>query len=267
MNAPFPPATEAAAVTLHIEGGLATITFDSPASRNAMGGQFNHDLAAALTQLVAATDVRVAVIRAKGKMFCPGADLGWLQPEVPGAEVRINEVLRTLNPLLGKLRAAPMIVVAAVHGAVAGGGLGLMNMADLVIAADDTRFNTAYTRIGATPDLGATWWLPRLMGERRALEMLLLADGFDAARAHSLGLVNVVAPAASFEAEVEALLQRLLAAPPKALAAVKRLVYQAHDTDLSTQLQAERHAIVVAATQPEFHEGVRALVEKRPARF
>ncbi|MCY1202199.1 1,2-epoxyphenylacetyl-CoA isomerase [compost metagenome] len=259
--------TGAPAVSLTIEDGLATITLDSAATRNALGGRLNDDLASVLAQVLDAEGVRVAVIRANGPMFCPGADLGWLQPEQPGAPERIDGVLDALNPLFARLRASPVIVVAAVHGAVAGGGLGLLNVADLVIAAHSTRFNTAYTRIAATPDLGATYWLPRLAGERRALELLLLTDGFDAARAQALGLVNFVVPAASFDQDVNKLVRRLLAGPPGAFAAVKRLVYQAHDNDLATHLHHERHQLVAAAGQPEFAEGVRAFVEKREPRF
>lgn len=261
------PQGDRSSVSLVIEGGLATITLDSAETRNALSGRFNDALVTALKRLLDAPDIRVALIRANGKMFCPGADLGWLQPEVPGAVDRIDGVLNTLNPLLVELRAAPFIVIAAVHGAVAGGGFGLMNMADLVIASDDTRFNTAYTRIAATPDLGATWWLPRLVGERRALELLLLAEGFDAARAQAMGLVNFVVPAASFDVEVEALVARLVSGPRSAQGAVKRLVYQAASCGLAAQLQWEREALLCAARGAEFAEGVRALTEKRPARY
>lgn len=266
-SAPLGANADAPAVSLEIRDGLATVTLNSPATRNALGGRLNDDLASALAEVLDARDVRVAVIRATGPMFCPGADLAWLQPEQPGAPARIEGVLDALNPLFARLRASPMIVVAAVHGAVAGGGLGLLNVADLVIAAHSTRFNTAYTRIAATPDLGATYWLPRLAGERRALELLLLTDGFDAVRAQALGLVNFVVPAGSFDLEVDKLLRRLLAGPPDAFAAVKQLVYQAHDNDLATHLHHERQRLVAAAAQPEFAEGVRAFVEKREPRF
>jgi len=257
---------DAASITLHVANGLATLTLDYQAANNAIGGRMRDELPAALERLASA-DARVGLIRANGRMFCPGADLNWLQPEAPGADDRVDQILAELNPALAKLREAPKIIIAAVHGAVAGGGLGLMNVADLVIAADNARFATAYARIGLTPDLGASYWLPRLVGERRAMEMLLLADGFDATRAQALGLVNFVVPAADFEAEVGKLVQRTLAGPPASYGAIKQLVYAAHDNSLPAQLQAEREQLVAATRRPEFTEGVRAFLEKRPPRY
>lgn len=266
----FPPQKTAhrePAVLLQVADGLATITLNSPETRNTIGGRLKDDLAIALERVTHAHDLRVILIRANGPMFCPGADIDWLRPDTPGAPERVDAVLDALNPLLAQLRASPAIVVAAVHGAVAGGGLGLMNVADLVIAASGTRFNTAYTRIGATPDLGATWWLPRLVGERRALDLLLLAEGFDAQQAQALGLVNFVAPAEQFDAEVTRLVQRVLGGARGAFAKVKQLVYGAHDATLPVHLQAERERLVDAASGTEFLEGVRAFAEKRTPRF
>jgi 2-(1,2-epoxy-1,2-dihydrophenyl)acetyl-CoA isomerase len=136
-----------------------------------------------------------------------------------------------------------------------------------VIAADDTMFNLAYTRIGATPDLGLTWHLPRLVGERRALELMLLCDVFRAERAREIGLVNLVVPAADFAREVESLIDRLARGPARAYAAVKRLSYAALDTPLGTQLSAERCELLAAIAGPEFREGMQAIAERRAARF
>src|SRR5690606_29114874 len=127
-------------------------------------------------------------------------------------------------------------VVTAVHGSVAGGGLGLMNAADLVLAASNTKFSLAYSRIGATPDLGASFYLPRLLGERRAMELLLLSEPFDAQRAVELGLVNFVVPHQHFDEETDALVKRLLGGPPQAFSSIKRLVYGAHEALLHDQL-------------------------------
>jgi 2-(1,2-epoxy-1,2-dihydrophenyl)acetyl-CoA isomerase len=200
-------------------------------------------------------------------MFCPGADLEWLRPLEEGAEQRIDELLPRLNPLLAHLRELPMIVVAAVHGAVAGGGLGLMNAADIVIASSETKFNLAYSRIGATPDLGATFYLPRLIGERRAMELMLLSDSFDAARARELGLVNFVASQETFDAEVDHLVKRLLDGPSEAHASIKRMIYAPTVSDLALQHEAERRNLLAAVRGAELGEGVRAFVSKRAPRF
>lgn len=256
-----------APLTLAIERGVATVTLDNAAARNAIDMRSSDATIEAIGRIADDPSVRVVLIRASGPMFCPGASMAFLAPDEPGMAERIDELLTALNPALVKLRALDVVVVAAVHGAVAGGGLGYLNMADLVVAAQGTRFSLAYSRIGATPDLGASWHLPRLLGERRALELLLLSDGFDADRALALGLVNFVFPDGEFEAETARLVERLRAGAAGSFAAIKRLVRQAHDSTLAEHLDAERREIVGAARGIEFAEGVRAFGERRVPNF
>lgn len=266
-NAPAAQAGSEPAVTLRVADGVATLTLNSPATRNAIDGRLTDALLGAVDALARRPDLRVAVIRAAGPMFCPGASMGWLRPDEPGMPERVDALLGQLNPMLLRLCELPAVIVAAVHGAVAGGGLGLMNLADLVIAAEDTKFNLAYCSIGATPDLGASYHLPRLVGERRAMELMLLSEGFGAARARELGLVNFVVPAASFEQEVDRLVARLAAGAAGAHAAIKRLTYCSLGSTLHGQLEAERAEIVAAAAGGEFSEGVRAFGARRAPDF
>lgn len=254
-------------VLFDYRNGLATLRLNSPSNRNAISKHLVDDLVAAFTQLTTRSDIRVALIRAEGAMFCPGADLDWLRPQEAGAQHRVDDVLSRLNPFLVRLREIPILVVAAVQGAVAGGGIGIMNAADLVIASSESRFNLAYSGIGATPDLGATFYLPRLMNERRALELILLSEPFDAIRAKELGLINFVAPQEDFDDEVARLVQRLLDGPSKAYAAVKRMIYGASSADLATRLETERRELTSLVLENEFREGVAAYIEKRPPKF
>jgi len=243
-------------VGYEVSGPVVTITIDSPETRNALDEKLAHALAAALCRAERESGIEVLLLNARGRMFCPGADLGWLRPEEPGIEQRVDRVLAVLNPAVVQLRRMPAIVVAAVHGAVAGGGIGLLTMADLVIASANTRFNLAYTKIGATPDLGTTWHLPRLIGERRALELMLLSDEFDAARARELGLVNFVVPAERFDDEVKRLVERIARGSRGAQEAVKRLVHGAASASLDAQLESERREMLAAAVRDEFLAGV-----------
>ena len=261
------PSQPAAPLSLVVERGVATVTIDNAAARNAIDRRSSDALIESIGRIADDPSVRVVLIRANGPMFCPGASMAFLAPDEAGMAERIDALLTALNPALAKLRALDVVVVTAVHGAVAGGGLGYLNMADLVVAAQGTKFSLAYSRIGATPDLGATWYLPRLLGERRALELLLLSDGFDADRAQALGLVNFVFPDAAFEAETARLVERLRAGATGSFAAIKRLVRQAHDNTLAEQLDAERREIVAAARGREFSEGVRAFGERRAPDF
>ena len=262
-----PGSGAASPVRLAIDDGIAILTLDDPMSRNAIDASSGAALIDAIDRVVADARLRVLLLRAEGPMFCPGASMAFLAPDRPGMDARIDALLGRLNRALVRLAGSPVVVVAAVHGAVAGGGLGLMNLADLVLAADDTRFNLAYAGIGATPDLGATWHLPRLIGERRALELLLLSAPFDAHRALEIGLVNAIHPRAGLDEAAIGLARRLRAGPAGAQAAMKRLVQAARSTALADQLEAERETIVAAARGPEFAEGVRAFLDRRPPRF
>lgn len=267
VNAPAAQPGCEPAVILQIADGVATLSLNSPATRNAIDGRLGDALCDAVDELARRPDLRVVLVRAAGPMFCPGASMGWLRPDEPGMAERVGALLDRLNPALLRMRELPAVIVAAVHGAVAGGGLGLMNLADLVIAAEGTKFNLAYTSIGATPDLGASHHLPRLVGERRAMELMLLSEGFGAARALELGLVNFVVPADAFQKAVEDLVARLAAGATGAYASVKRLTYRALDSTLHEQLDAERSEIVAAAAGGEFGEGVRAFGARRPPDF
>ena len=176
--------------------------------------------------------------------------------------------------MIGRLHAAiehlhrmPHPVVGRVHGAVAGFGLSLMNACDLVVAADDSYFASAYRQIALTPDGGGSWALPRLVGLRKAMEILLLGERFGAADALSLGLVNRVVPAAELDAATNAVVQALATGPALALRNAKRLVRESLSRSLSEQLDAEASSFAACAGTADFVEGITAFLAKRPPQF
>ncbi|HVL74993.1 MAG TPA: enoyl-CoA hydratase-related protein [Noviherbaspirillum sp.] len=252
---------------LTIADGLATVVFDDAATLNAMGPKQIADMNRVIAALADDASVRVVLLRAEGPAFGVGGDLRAFNPKTGNAAAALREIGRDLNPMILRLRTLPAIVVAAVHGAVAGGSMGLMCAADIVLVAEGTKFSTAYARIAASPDAGNSWFLPRLVGQRKALEWLLLSDTFDAATAHAFGLVNQVVPAAQLAAESERIVARLLAGPHSSHARIKRLVYQSETTPLPVQLDAEIEHFAQCAEGPDFAEGVAAFVEKRAPRF
>jgi 2-(1,2-epoxy-1,2-dihydrophenyl)acetyl-CoA isomerase len=158
-------------------------------------------------------------------------------------------------------------VLAAVHGAVAGAGMSLMFAADLALAAADTRFTLAYANIGASPDGGSTYFLPRLVGYKKAMELALLPDRFDAQTAHSLGLVNWVVPPEQFAQESARIARRLAAGPTRAYAEAKRLFHQSAAASMESQMEEELRAFARCARTADLKEGVSAFVEKRPPTF
>jgi len=168
--------------------------------------------------------------------------------------------------MLQSLRRMGKPVLASVHGAVAGAGFSLMCATDLAIAAADTRFTLAYTNIGASPDGGSTYFLPRLVGYKKAMEMIMLPDRFDAETARQNGLVNWVVPNEKLAEETARIAQRLAAGPTRAYAEAKRLVNQSLDS-LDAQMEQELQAFSRCARGADLKEGVTAFVEKRKPVF
>ena len=166
-----------------------------------------------------------------------------------------------------RLRSLRQPVLASVRGSAAGYGFSLMNACDMVIAADNAVFTIAYARIGISPDGGSSWTLPRIVGYRRAFELMALSDRFDAATALQFGLVNRVVALSDLDEETASLAGRLVAAPAVAIGNTKQLLALSPGRDLEEQLAAEGDSFVECAAQPDFEEGLNAFLEKRPAKF
>jgi len=255
------------AVLFDVEDGIARICFNRPAALNAIDEAVARGFLAACEAASQRPDVRVVVLKGAGRAFMAGGDVRRMREAGADAALMVDTLLGLINPALLLLANLAQPVLASVHGAVAGAGVGIALAADLAIAADDTQFNLAYGRIGTTPDVGTTWMLPRVVGLRRALEMALLSETFDAAEALRLGLVNRVVPLAALEAETDALARRLASGATAAYGRAKRLLRGAFDATLPQQLDAERRAFIESTRTADFVEGVSAFVEKRPPRF
>ncbi|MEP7327637.1 MAG: enoyl-CoA hydratase-related protein [Betaproteobacteria bacterium] len=258
-------------VLLERNGAVATITLNRPDALNTLDFSMMDALIAATADVAADDALRVVVIRATGKHFMAGGDLrtfaGELTKSGPERDAAFRAIIGRLHASIEHLHRMPHPVVCRVHGAVAGFGLSLMNACDLVVASDDTYFASAYRNIALTPDGGGSWALPRLVGTRRAMEILLLGERFDAASALNFGLVNRVVPAAELDAEVERIVRSLVDAPVLAMRNAKRLVRESLSRSLSGQLEAEAASFGACAATPDFVEGITAFLEKRPARF
>jgi 2-(1,2-epoxy-1,2-dihydrophenyl)acetyl-CoA isomerase len=254
-------------VLYSVADGVATITLNRPQVMNAMDGEMIGQLRAAAERAADDSSARAVVIRGEGPAFLAGGDVSVFQANLACLPDLVKGGARELHRAIGALRRAPKPVLASVHGAVAGAGVSLMAAADLAIAADDTKFTMAYSRIGTSPDGGATWTLPRLLGQRRTLELMLLSVPFDAQTALQWGLVNWVAGAGRLAVETAAIASRLAQGATTAFAETKRLVYDGLDRTLSEQLDAEAEAFARCAGTRDFAEGVTAFVEKRKPEF
>lgn len=256
-----------AAVQTATTGGVCTITLNRPAALNAL----NQDLAIGLRDAVLAAEqdqsARCLVIRG-GQNFMAGGDVKWFDDLVrshPPEQNRIEfeRFAGDVHSVIVSLRRMPKPVVASVRGAAAGFGMSLMMACDLVIAADNAYFSLAYSLIGASPDGGSTFALPRIVGAKKAMEIALLSDRFDAATAERLGLVNRVVPAAALDDETARLAARLAGGPTAVYGRTKQLLNASLNSTLESQLQREAEAFAQSASEPAFAEGVRAFIEKR----
>ena len=254
-------------VQITIDGRLALVRLNRPDRMNTIDAGLAAGLLAALQQAAADPAVRVVVLSGPGRSFMAGADLSVFQQDMEGAPRTAGQLIDSVHESLRLIRSMPKPVIAAVQGPVAGGGLGLALACDLVIAADDAVFVSAYTRIGTSPDAGTTWSLTHLLGARRAMAMIWLNDRVDAATALSLGLVNMVVPRAELDTAASALGRRLAAGPPGANAAVKRLVSAAATSEFGAQLDRERASFAERAATAEFREGVASFLERREPNF
>ena len=254
-------------VIYSVADGVATILLNRPAVMNALDAAMIAQLRVACEKAEKDADARAVVLRGAGPAFLAGGDVSFFHANLPRMPELTRQGGAELHRAILALRRAPKPVLASVHGTVAGAGVSLMAAADLALAAEGTKFMLAYSRLGTSPDGGATWFLPRLVGARRALELMLLSDPVDARDAAAMGLVNRVVGASELAAETGRLGLRLAQGPTAAFAETKRLVNDGHDQGLAVQLGAEVEAFARCAATRDFAEGVTAFVEKRKPEF
>jgi 2-(1,2-epoxy-1,2-dihydrophenyl)acetyl-CoA isomerase len=254
-------------VRVTIEDGIAAVILDRPERLNALDHEVAAQLVAVLDRIERDPSVKVVTLTGAGRAFMAGGDLAEFHKAGENAPEVVNRLIGQFHQILRCLRRMKAPVIAGVHGAVAGGGLGLALACDIVVAAADATFVPAYLRIGTNPDGGTTWSVTRLIGPRRALEWMMLGDPMNAETAAALGLVNRVVANDALAAEVAALARRIAAGPAQAQASLKRLVYQALTAPLDVQLEAEREGFVALAATADFREGIASFFERRAPRF
>ncbi|MYM86757.1 enoyl-CoA hydratase [Rugamonas sp. FT82W] len=257
--------TNSPLVQLQREGAVMILELHRPEALNALNVELANAVLSAVRAIERERGVRAVVLCAAGRAFGVGGDLQAMQSgEASDVARRLIEPLHEAVRCLAQMDAP---VIAALHGAVAGGSLSLALACDLAIAAEGTRFNLAYASVGASCDVNGSWALPRIVGLRKAMEIALLSDTIDATEALRLGLVNRVVPEDALRQEALALAQRLVEGPTLAYGRLKRLLRSSFDRDLSQQLDEERDAFIASSKTRDFAEGIQAFLEKRTARF
>lgn len=266
------------------EGPIGILTIARRERLNSLDVETAQDLRKAGLALARDEGVRAVILRGEGGVFCSGADLkyiraggdaadlGFLTPAaraVPGGWGEVfKQILEYIHSTISEIKRAPKPWIAAVDGIAAAGGFGIAMACDLVYASERAAFEWAYSRTGLTGAESATFFLPRLVGLRRAMELVFLNPRLDARQALEIGLINGVFPTESFDADVRALARRIAEGPVRSLAVAKSLINQAAGVDrLDWHLDRELEHLARSADAPEFREGFAAFLEKRTPRF
>lgn len=267
-----------------VDRGVGTITIDRPRRFNSLDVRTARELRSAALALARDDAVRAVVLRGTDGVFCSGADLkyirdggkegdlAYLQPEareVPAGYGEVfKQILEYLHSTISEIRRAAKPFVAAVDGIAAAGGFGLAMSCDLVVASERSWFEWAYSRTGLTGAESSTFFLPRLIGLRRSLELVLLNPRLTAERAREMGLVTEVYPDASFDERLDSLTRRLAEGPTHAFGIAKGLLNTSAGVDrLDYHLDQELEQLSRVADGAEFKEGIDAFFDKREAHF
>ncbi len=255
-------------VMVRRDGGVATITLNRPDKLNAFAGQMRQEVAEAVRQVADDDDVRVLVVTGAGRAFCAGADIGYMRDLLEQEDwENAAGLVEAGRAVVTTIRSVPKPVIASVNGPAAGGGANLALACDVRIASDRASIGQTFNRIGLHPDWGGAYFLPRLVGASKALELIFAAEMIEAQEAHRLGLFNRVVPHERLAAETEAYAKTLAAKAPIALALAKRAVYESGDRSLAEMLEMELEHQLRCFKSRDAKEGLQAFLEKRAPSF
>jgi 2-(1,2-epoxy-1,2-dihydrophenyl)acetyl-CoA isomerase len=248
---------------------IVYLVFSRPDVFNAMNEQLIREFREVALSLADEADIRVLILRGAGKAFLAGGDVGLFhaRKDDPTLAATVVPMGDAMHDAIVAIRNMPFPVIAQIQGACAGAGVSVALACDFVVVSDKASFNTAYTKIGLSPDGGTTWVLPRILGMRKATELIMLAETIDAPAALSLGMVTKVVPAEQLDEEVLILANRLSNGATVAYANAKRLLNESFETPMRRQMDNEIARFADCTKTADFKEGVTAFVEKRAAKF
>ncbi len=255
-------------ILFDVAESVATLTLNRPEKLNSFSVEMHEEIRSALASIRADSTVRALLITGAGRGFCAGQDLSARHVPIDQEMPDVGKSLDTnFNPLIRRLRALEIPVVAAVNGVAAGAGANLALASDIVLAARSASFLQAFVKIGLVPDCGGSYFLPRLVGDARARALCMLGERISAEDAAAWGMIWRCVDDDRLMAEARAMAVRLASGPTRALALIKRALNESQGNSLDAQLDLERDLQRIAARSGDFREGVSAFLEKRPAQF
>ena len=246
---------------------IATITLNRPDKLNAFTGDMIEGWAKSLGEAQADDNVNVVIVTGSGRAFCSGGDVGRMRQGEPSALDGKNGLWEGVHRVPKQLEQMDKPVIAMVNGLAVGAGMGMTVMCDIRIAAESARFSTGYVKVGLVPGDGDTFFLPRLVGPAKALELLWTADFIEAPQALELGIVQRVVPDAQLKEATYGLARQIADGPQIPIRMIKRLVYQSLKLYLRTHLDLVSSHMGLVRMTADHAEGVAAFKEKRAPKF
>ena len=250
-----------------VNDGVAKIEFNRPDAGNSINRKFAHEFMDVAIKSTTDSSVRCIVIGAAGAMYSFGGDLKFFSTEMEKIEGTLIELTAVLHQGIQRFHNCKVPVMIVVDGMAAGGGFSLALFADIVFASRSSKFTMAYTNAGLSPDGSSSYYLPRLVGLRRAQELMLTNRVLSAEEAQEWGIVTYVCDGEQLDVEVEKLASKLASGPTRAYGAVKQLLARTYDQSLEIQLEQESRLIAEMADSKDGREGLDAFLNKRKPNF
>jgi len=250
-------------IRFEVRENVAHVILDRPGALNAVNLEVNRDLARAALQCASDRSIRAVLFRSEGKHFCAGGDIERFISEGDRVSEYVTEAADAFHLAISRFARLDAPVLGAIQGLAVGGGMSIVAMLDLAIAAESARFVCGYTRIGVTPDGALTYFLPRLVGRRRALDLMLTNRPVSAREALEIGLVSRVVPDQDLQKAAEECAKELASGPTRSFGVTKRLVLQSSEESLDTQMALEGRELARAITRPDGQAGIKAFKEGR----
>ena len=254
-------------IQLTVTDGVAKILLNRPQEGNSFHLQLAEELEEVARQCLVSDQLQAVVLTGSGKLFSAGGDLAYMQASFHRLDVAIKALADRLHSAFSSLVRMPAPLVVAVNGTAAGIGLSLAMLGDITLASDKAKFIPAYTGVGLSPDGGMTHILPRIIGTKRASEMILTNRALSAAEALEWGMVSRVVPAAELSQAVDSVVQRLQQASRQSLRDVKQLLARSDNESLESQMHLEGMALAANAMSDNGKEGIQAFIDGRPPVF
>ncbi|RFA34752.1 2-(1,2-epoxy-1,2-dihydrophenyl)acetyl-CoA isomerase [Virgibacillus dokdonensis] len=242
---------------------VAWLTLNRPEKLNAFTSTMNQEMIEVFQSVGKNHKIRALVITGAGKAFCSGEDISSLQPDM-----QLGEIIKSrYQPMMKELARVEKPIIASINGATAGAGLSLAMACDFRIASEQASFMEAFIHIGLIPDSGNLYYLPRIVGLAKALELAILGEKLTAKEAKEVGLVTKVVPPDQLEAETTSFVDRLAHMPTKAIGLIKRYMYQSFETNLTKMLDYEAFGQEIAGKTEDYAEGVQSFLDKRSPKY